>query len=126
MNRPRTWRQWEKYLWSLYDEFERKYFRGRMPRRINVRWGIAASVGQKFEDTLSGHAAEYKCTYGRLVDSEWEIIIDWTIRDFDDIVCITLLHEMAHVVADPSCGHGPRWRAEIHRLKRIGAYDDFL
>lgn len=38
----------------------------------------------------------------------------------DDEIHQTLLHEVAHAIAGPSAGHGPRWKAVARDLGYIG------
>lgn len=126
----RTWKQWEKELYKIYDEYERKYFRGRMPKRVMVVFGIGCAESRD-GTRLLGYVASYNSLWGRNVqkNAEYKITIDWETRHIMDQVRITLLHEMVHIVVNDNnkCyGHGPKFKREIRRLMRAGAYDGLL
>lgn len=108
----------DKNLLDVFNKYNKAYFGGRLKtpnnleyryRRINGK--IVAGLTEEYE---SGHIAisinpDYKKH-------------DWAMR-------ITMLHEMAHLVA-PDQGdeltHGIRWGSEIVRIFNLGAYDDLL
>lgn len=63
-----------------------------------------------------------------------EIVIDSKLRQHFSLVCIVLLHEMAHANLDclgyrgylEDGGHGMVYQAELARLFQAGAYDGLL
>lgn len=126
-NNERTWEEWQKYLCNLYREYREKYFRDRLPVEVNVRFGICAREFPKRNYHTAGFMQDFDRKWVGSVGKEYDITIDWEYRHLEDVVCIVLLHEMAHVVVSgewPS--HGPKFKAEIRRLIRVGAYDDLL
>jgi hypothetical protein len=115
--------EWNTYLTKQFKEYAKMYFRGRLPKRVKVSWGVATG-SKKDRFTLDGVTERYPSTWGDDVH-EFYITIDWGLRHFDALMCIVLLHEMAHVATwnGEKVDHGPKWKAEISRLIKAGAYD---
>lgn len=92
---------------ALYDEYNTRYFGGKLPK-VPVRWGRVqeSSAAEFWPDSM-------------------EIVIHPMIRrcGLDKYARILLLHEMVHVklrnkrIAD----HGRLFHTEMKRLARIGA-----
>jgi len=63
-----------------------------------------------------------------------EVVIDSKLRQHFSLVCIVLLHEMAHANLDclgyrgypEDGGHGMLYQAELARLFQAGCYDGLL
>lgn len=91
-------------LQSAYHDYNRLYFRSQLPSNVMVKW------------------VKMEKHYGRAGGGLIEI--STYIKNFPDFWQMTLLHEMAHVATDSEkADHGPRWRREMRRLARIGAFD---
>lgn len=41
---------------------------------------------------------------------------------------VSLLHEMCHLALHPDIkhGHGPKWKREVKRIMKLGAFDDLI
>ncbi len=67
------------------------------------------------------------CVY----DNQTIYILD-ALRKYPDVVCVTLLHEMAHAdLPDYESyqnfdDHGPQFHVKIDHLYKMGAYDGLL
>lgn len=96
-------------LARAYSRFNRLYFANALPPDLPVRWS------RKLPSSM------YGC------HSEEGILIHAQLRPFWEVAMMTLLHEMAHeATKDERDSHGPRWRREMRRLMRLGAFDEFL
>jgi hypothetical protein len=85
----------------LFDELNRRYWRGRLPRyRIIQR------------STLSGGAL------GQCRDGTRTILI--APHASVDALRATLLHEMCHIGTGPGLAHGPRFVRKLRRLVKLG------
>ncbi len=92
---------------EIYADFNRRFWKGKLPRDVQVRWKRGLSV-----------AAWY--------DGDRLITINSYLKGWECLVKMTLLHEMAHVSTRSECQeHGPRWQAEMRRLARDGAFAPF-
>lgn len=91
-------------LAAAYREYNKLYFSNKLPHDIDVKWKKnMPPIGLWIAGTILINAAYKK-----------EHMI-WRL---------TLLHEMAHVAtAAEKAEHGPRWKREMRRLARIGAFD---
>lgn len=55
------------------------------------------------------------------------IRINAALKRFEPVWRTTLLHEMAHLTTqDERAEHGKRWKREMRRLMRLGAFDGLL
>lgn len=111
--------KFDEYLQSLYDEFNRDWFDGSLPY-VRVGWSVARKDKKRYYGStlqLHGHKFPYY------------IQINPVFKNWNDTVCLTLLHEMVHVkfgVRDNENGHGPKFKKEIRRLAQAGAFDKYL
>lgn len=93
---PRRQRRSDRALAALFDQLNRKWFDGRL-RPCAVKWASMRSLGY------------YKSSRRTI----------YLQRGLADAALIgTLLHEICHI-GTPY--HGPKFKAKIERLKRIGA-----
>jgi SprT-like family len=90
----------EKRLQCLFERYNRKHWRGRLPQYRVVPTALDC-LGQ--------------CRHQKRI-----IEIDPNRHESDRRVRATLLHEMAHAAA-PGRGHGLKFFAEMERLLRRGA-----
>lgn len=101
------WPQGE--LKQFYRKYNRKYFSNKLTDRVEVCWS-----------TLGGNH------YGRtqeLVDGFLLLLYDPASTE-EKAMHMTLLHEMAHIATwSERRSHGPKWKAEMRRLAKIGAFD---
>ena len=84
----------------LFDELNRKYWRGRLPRyRVIQRASLRDLLGQcdntRRTILLAPHSSPEKLR-------------------------LTLLHEMCHIGTGPGHSHGPRFLRKLRRLVRLG------
>ncbi len=86
----------------VFDEFNRRYWRGRLPKYRVIR--RAQVLGRAL---------------GRCYNLTQTILLRKDLSDED--VRLTLLHEMCHIGPDVRGDvHGPRFRRKLHRLVRLG------
>lgn len=106
----------DKRLKKYYDNFNRIFFDGKLPRDTRVGWnseilGYAYTVG--IEDTETKH--KFFLIY---LDKK---------KHFDTKqVLLTLLHEMAHIHLYPDMKHGKKFDREIIRLAVRGAFKGLI
>ena len=95
-------------LKRAYDDYNDRYFGGKLPDTIKVKWSR----------TLPGHGRWLSFAEGGIIE-----IAAWQ-RKYWMTWNLTLLHEMAHVATDHEIEeHGPKWHREMRRLARSGAFD---
>jgi len=93
--------------------FNNKFFGGRISTSYKVRFAEIEDDGQELSDAR-------------------EIRINAHLRWHPDLMCVVLLHEMAHadlpeyVGYKHDEGHGMRFQAKLDELYRLGAYDGLL
>jgi hypothetical protein len=83
----------------LFDEFNARYWHGRLPRY----------------QVLRGH---HDGGLGWCVDATRTIMLDHTLTG--EALELVLLHEMAHI-GSAAAAHGPQFKQEVRRLVRLGA-----
>lgn len=108
--------KFDEDLQNLYSELNKKWFGFKLPY---VRCGWSASRKDKrrfYGCTLRIHGSAH-CHY---------IQINPLFRDWPDTISVTLLHEMVHVKLSNRGGHGPKFKKEMRRLIRLGAFDPYL
>lgn len=102
----------EKDFCAWADAYQAKYFSRHNP-----------DVKIKLVDDAGGNACfapETKTAY-----------IERAVAASENFSRIALLHEMVHINlfdenGDPDADHGPRFKGEIKRLMKAGAYDNLL
>ncbi len=87
----------------LFDDLNRRHWRGRLPRYRVVRLELLPG-----RETVTGVCRHRTRTI--LVKRELS----------GDRLRVTMLHEMAHVAARDEPGHGPRFRSQLLRLAARG------
>ena len=98
---------------DIYDYYNIKYFGHRLPV---VRVGFYKDCKRECGATVKLDGARYPAY----------IYLNAKLKTFDVYLRATLLHEMCHVKLLNRHGHGPKFKKELKRLQRIGAYDDIL
>jgi len=99
------------HLRRSYLRYNRLWFSNRLPEDMVVRWS------RRMPHNLYGVYNEEAYGEGIFINAIW--------RGFYEIAQLTLLHEMAHVATESEKKHhGPRWKREMRRLARIGAFDN--
>jgi hypothetical protein len=114
-----------------FNEYNSRYFGGRLPRDTKVVWGELADInaigvyneGRKiFVRRVRGiNKGKLRLAYS----VRDEIIIDWRLKSIFRIAMSTLLHEMAHQKLrnkDRGDGHGHIFQREMKRLAKLGAF----
>lgn len=97
-------------LKRAYRSYNRRFFGNTLPNPpdVKISW---ADLGNQ----LMGYQLED------------EIVLSRKYHRHDSLWRSTLLHEMCHIATpDEQLEHGPRWRKELKRLIRAGAFDDLL
>lgn len=95
-----------RILRDTYALYNRRYFGNKLPADVTCIWLDAGPLGRWDSDIN-------------------RIAINRKLKPWSKVWKETLLHEMAHVATDDEReGHGPRWRKEMLRLARIGAFDN--
>lgn len=116
-------KDWNKYLYAIFDEYNRKYFKGKLPSKETT---VTFKIFDR-DEFCYGACAKYNEQQGRNKWDSWHIGVNWELRHWDVVVRMTMLHEMAHLATRFESGsHGSLWKAEIKRLIRSGAFDDLL
>lgn len=96
----------------LYREYNRKYFRGALPPRAKILMALNWPLDR----------------WGRCERDEngrFTIILNNKLCSLERAFRWTMLHEMAHIpTMKESDDHGPKWRKEMRRLARVGAFED--
>jgi predicted metal-dependent hydrolase len=100
-------------LEKAYDMANVLYFANKLPK-VRVR----------FKKRLRIKDSEGGCLWTKPNQPEIEILDK--LQAFPTLVFITLLHEMAHVKMGYRAQHGKKFKAELLRLHKIGAYDGLL
>ena len=99
------------YLARAYAEFNRKYFRNRLPHDMVVRFAADEGCGTTYFQ------------YGRPL----YIILNKRLAWHNMLADMTLLHEMVHVELDKfraSCGRcGHRFNRRMKKLAQTGAFN---
>lgn len=96
-------------LRRMYNRLNRLYFGGKLPA-IEV---VFEPTGDSMALTHTYDSAAHRLTF------------DPALRGYNKVIKINMLHEMIHVMY-PTIGHGKRFKAEIARLWKLGAYEKLL
>jgi hypothetical protein len=96
-------------LWSAFRRFNRRYF-GNKVKLSGLRYARTKFAGQTTFFDICPPIIE----------------IERGLRGHHRMSCIVLLHEMIHASLPYSIDHGPRFKREVKRLFKLGAYDDLL
>ena len=109
---------YDRDLTHFYHAYNRRYFKRRMLPNIEVYYGPLPAPHGKFKYGVTGFSDRGKPIY---------ITLNKKIRNLgEDIVHITLLHEMVHASLPFRVKHGPKFKKEIRRLLLAGAFDEHL
>lgn len=110
----------KKGLRKMYRDFNRKWFRNRLPKNIEVRF-VDLPQPKALSHINFGltHFEAYKPVY----------IYIWSgLQRNHGETAMTLLHEMVHVSLPYTCNsHGPysRFEKEMVRLAKAGAFNPY-
>lgn len=114
-----------------YNEYNFRYFGGRLPKDTKVKWGELAGI-HAIGVYNEGHKilarrvrGKNKGTLRTIKYVRDEIVIDWRLKSMFRIAATTLLHEMVHQKLknkDRGDGHGHVFQREMKRLARLGAF----
>lgn len=86
---------------QLFDEYNRRYWRGRLPRYRVIRRALPPDL------------------LGRCSDARRTILLQKDLEP--ERMRLTLLHEMCHIGAvGPGFDHGPRFLRKVRRLVQLG------
>ena len=98
-------------LQDIFKFYNRTYWDGRLPTVLVVWTGLENRYGET----------------DMLPDGRYVIRLDATKNREGNVARTTILHEMCHVRTwGEDAQHGPRWRAELHRIMLEGAFDDIV
>jgi hypothetical protein len=101
-------------LQKTYDFINKKYYKGKLPK-----------ITLRYAKTLPIKGPAIGCTtYLNSVPEE--IIILDCLKDLGVFCIQTVLHEIAHVYCGKRAGHGKRFKEELLRLHKAGAYEGLL
>lgn len=98
---------------DIYDYYNIKYFKHQLPV---VRVGFYKDCKYECGATVKLHGAKHS-SY---------IYFNNRLKIFDCYLRATLLHEMCHVKLANHGGHGPKFKKELKRLMRLGAFTELL
>lgn len=98
-------------LRRLYNRLNKLWFHSQLPDDTIVRWRSRLGAMGMHTDPENGDPSK--------------IELDVSIRSLPRVIEWVLLHECAHckVGYGERAHHGPKWRREIKRLVRAGAYE---
>lgn len=96
-------------LRRIYNRLNRLYFKGALPA-LEIVWEPCGDA-MGLTHTYDGDA--HRLTF------------DPALRGYNRIIKLIMLHEMIHVQY-PRIGHGARFKAELQRLWKLGAYEGLL
>jgi hypothetical protein len=108
-----------KQLSRLYRLYNKKYFNNELPN-IDIdfqsprRFKADGHGKRTCAVTIFQHGKPVAIYIKRYANKEWPYI-----------KC-DLLHEMIHVSLPCRCNHGPRFKKELRRLMKAGAFDRIL
>lgn len=111
-----------KMVQKWYNEFNSRFFEGRLPPDIEVRFAVTDDDKDQLGDDCAG-------VY---VHSLKLILLDSYIREYWKVLKYSLLHEMVHVrwpdhvSHEDTADHGMIFQREIVRLFEAGGYDGLL
>jgi len=96
-------------LKRAFNQYNKKYFKNRLMSDMIVRW-------RQWPDEKT------VALFGQ--GGFWTIQINIDVSPFECVWRLALLHEMAHAATnDETLHHGPRWRREMQRLAKAGAFN---
>jgi hypothetical protein len=113
-----------------YEFFRKKFFkRSKLPpiEAMFVLYSSADRIRKFYKSSMPKGAEVRDCKgfYVGDVMPEFGLIVVEASMDWGE-VCLTLLHEMAHMAVEVghnrNMGHGKVWQAEMLRLARAGAF----
>lgn len=111
---------------ELYDLFNSRYFRGRLPK-IPVRWVLPASTPKRSKHLLGATHFAHERIPGTRRHKKVPVYISLhpKIKNMGVIWVMTLLHEMVHVeqhYLPESQAHGRKFEARMRDLANKGAF----
>jgi hypothetical protein len=104
------------WLYNWYGFYNVKYFDSKLPPKVKIKIGKGRKFRKwkKVADSLS-HPEIAKP----------KITVTYKHRRYPNGLRQHLLHEMAHIATcDETEHHGPKWKKEMRRLAKEGAFDD--
>lgn len=124
------------HLKCLYNKFNKKYFKNQLPD-LYVHYGKLHRncFGKtRFKILCKGKCERCYKLRTKYIDEvkNNRLAIDIIVSDklkksiSDHQSVLTLLHEMIHVSIGGKYQHGPKFRKEMKRLLRAGAYNRWL
>ena len=117
-------------LVRLYHEYNRKYFKGKLPRNMKILSfrGMEMPEGSLGMYLSEENYATYQATRTRKILKKVQgplIMLRVTSKNLEglhsNVIQLTLLHEMNHA-ATGAMKHGPRFQRGMLRLARAGAF----
>jgi predicted metal-dependent hydrolase len=100
-------------LEKIYDYSNKKFYGNKLPE-IEIKYSKRMHMKHAMGETL-------------FVGLEPKRInIAYYLQYVPSQCIITVLHEMAHVKLGRKVGHGKKFKAELLRLHKVGAYDGLL
>jgi len=110
----------DRYLKRLYRYYNRKFFGNKLPNII-VGFSSPADLVKK------GHGKK-TCAVTLFDDNDAPeaILIKRYPHKHWSYIKLDLLHELCHVALPASVNHGPRFKSEMKRLERAGAFRKLL
>lgn len=101
----------EKQLNSLYKRYNRKYFDGKLPAEVPIKFVDMSATNQ-------GGLCTTVASDGLVLNV---IYLDSTFKEYDNLLKFFLLHEMVHCKL-PANDHGKEFDDEMMRLAFRGAF----
>lgn len=111
----------DRELRRVYRVYNRRYFRGKLPKNFPVRFAAARHFSHR---GIYGHLVYPIDVRKQLRPQSGAIFVREGLREFPAVVAMTLLHEMVHLkLAGRRCqDHGRLFTREMKRLAARGAF----
>jgi len=94
-----------------YIEYNRKWFKNKLPKNVPIFWGTKKELGKRYMGT---------CFY-----TVPAIVILDELKSLPCVAETSLLHEMVHLEF-PGSGHGKKFKMRMRELAKQGAFDGLL
>jgi len=115
-----------KYLQAAYDDYNRKYWQGKLPK-VTIRYGKCITSSDAVAETFSGGPLKKKYI-------PYEIVFNRELKEtkFECYTVALLLHEMCHVflhnTGRVSLSHSrkSKFHKELKRIYDAGAFLELL
>lgn len=114
----------DRYLKTLFNDINQRFYRWTLPEETIVRWASRAEMLRAV-----GGRSKHPCLglfgYEMVGDRELPVIRIYDLlrkKGWGSVTKETLLHEIAHLEGKGRDDHGPAFDKRMLRLARLGAF----